>query len=184
MSAAAMCLALLALPACDASEQNTANLTPAEVVKNENPPATATEARVEGGLPGERAPLDDAKGAIDPASAEAAGQVVQRYGALIEQGRWGEAAKLWGRPASAVETASGLKRNSEVHLQIGKPGDSEGAAGSIFVTVPALFYGKLETGADFRRSAGVILRRVNDVPGSTDEQRRWHIDRIEWGETP
>jgi len=24
----------------------------------------------------------------------------------------------------------------------------------------------------------VILRRVNDVPGSTDQQRRWHIERI------
>jgi len=25
----------------------------------------------------------------------------------------------------------------------------------------------------------VILRRVNDVPGSTEAQRRWHIERIE-----
>jgi hypothetical protein len=24
------------------------------------------------------------------------------------------------------------------------------------------------------------LRRVNDVPGSTGEQRRWHIERIDW----
>jgi len=28
--------------------------------------------------------------------------------------------------------------------------------------------------------AAVILRRVNDVPGSTERQRRWHIERIEW----
>jgi hypothetical protein len=26
----------------------------------------------------------------------------------------------------------------------------------------------------------VILRRVNDVPGSTEPQRRWHIERIDW----
>ena len=26
----------------------------------------------------------------------------------------------------------------------------------------------------------MILRRVNDVPGSTEAQRRWHIERIEW----
>jgi hypothetical protein len=25
----------------------------------------------------------------------------------------------------------------------------------------------------------VILRRVNDVPGSTEAQRRWHIERID-----
>jgi hypothetical protein len=27
----------------------------------------------------------------------------------------------------------------------------------------------------------VVLRRVNDVPGSTEAQRRWHIERIDWG---
>jgi hypothetical protein len=26
----------------------------------------------------------------------------------------------------------------------------------------------------------VVLRRVNDVPGSTEAQRRWHIERIDW----
>jgi hypothetical protein len=180
MSAAALSLLLIGFSACNRSEKEAANVTPAQVVRNENPPATATEARVEGRLPGDRTPLEEPKGAIDPKSAEAAGQVVQHYGALIEQGRWVEAAKLWGDPANAVKFASQLKRNSEVHLEIGKPGDSEGAAGSIYVTVPALFYGKLKTGADFRRSAGIILRRVNDVPGSTEDQRHWHIERIDW----
>jgi hypothetical protein len=50
-----------------------------------------------------------------------------------------------------------------------------GAAGSIYVTVPVVFYGD-----KFRRAADVILRRVNDVPGSTEAQRRWHIERIDW----
>jgi hypothetical protein len=31
------------------------------------------------------------------------------------------------------------------------------------------------------RSATAIVRRVNDVPGSTEAQRRWHIERIDWG---
>ena len=53
-------------------------------------------------------------------------------------------------------------------------GGSEGAAGSIYITVPAIFYG-----AKFRRAADVVLRRVNDVPGSTEVQRRWHIERID-----
>ena len=48
------------------------------------------------------------------------------------------------------------------------------------MTIPAIFYGDLKNGAEFRRSADVILRRVNDVPGSTDAQRRWHIERIDW----
>jgi hypothetical protein len=31
------------------------------------------------------------------------------------------------------------------------------------------------------RSGKAILRRVNDVPGSTEAQRHWHIERIDWG---
>jgi hypothetical protein len=45
--------------------------------------------------------------------------------------------------------------------------------------VPAIFYGKTKAAAAFRRAADVILRRVNDVPGSTEAQRRWHVERIE-----
>lgn len=139
---------------------------------------TATEARTEGGLPDDRTPLPEPKGPIDPKSAEAAGQVVQSYGALIEQRRFTEAAKLWNDPAEAAKVKNTFP-GPETHLEIGKPGEPEGAAGSVYVTIPVVFYGK--AGAkDFRRPADIILRRVNDVPGSTEEQRRWHIERIEW----
>lgn len=130
--------------------------------------------------PNARTPLAEPNGPIDPKSVEAAGQVVQHYGALIEQHRMAEAAKLWGNADSASDFAVQLRRYPNVHLEIGNPGDSEGAAGSIYVTVPVIFYGEDANGAEFRRSGGVILRRVNDVPGSTEEQRRWHIERIEW----
>jgi hypothetical protein len=59
-------------------------------------------------------------------------------------------------------------------MEIGDLGETEGAAGSIYTTIPVVFYGD-----GFRRPADVILRRVNDVPGSTEAQRRWHIERIE-----
>ena len=48
--------------------------------------------------------------------------------------------------------------------------------------MPVIFYGDAKDGQPFRRPADVILRRVNDVPGSTEAQRRWHIERIEWKE--
>jgi len=118
--------------------------------------------------------LPEPKGPIDPKSVEAAGQVVQHYGALIEQQRFGEAAKYWGDAAAAATFEKQLKPG--VHLEIGELGQTEGAAGSIYTTVPVVFYGK-----DYRRPASVILRRVNDVPGSTEAQRRWHIERIELG---
>lgn len=135
------------------------------------PPGTGPDAKT---------PLSEPKGPIDPKSAEAAGQVVQHYGALIEQGRFAEARALWSDDARASAIELEVERLSEVHLEIGKPSDMEGAAGSAYVTVPGVFYGKLEEGEPFRRPAEILLRRVNDVPGSTAEQRRWHIERIDW----
>lgn len=126
------------------------------------------------------APLIEPAGPIDPKSAEAAGQVVQHYGALIEQKRFDEAGQLWGHSNDAANFRLQLRRYPEVHLAVGKPEDMEGAAGSIYITVPGAFYGTDQNGTQFRRSAQIVLRRVNDVPGSTEQQRRWHIERIEW----
>jgi hypothetical protein len=172
---------LILLSACNrgAEEQQPAIHAPANEIAGETataPPESNLDAR----LPDDRTPLEEPNGPIDPKSAEAAGQVVQHYGALIEQRRMAEAAKLWGNSDSASDFAVQLRRYPEAHMEIGKPGRMEGAAGSIYVTVPAVFYGKDENGAGFRRAAEVILRRANDVPGSTAEQRRWHIERIDW----
>ena len=117
--------------------------------------------------------LSEPNGRIDPHSVEAAGQIVQHYGALIEQGRFGEAAALWGDERQAAVFRTQLRPST--HLEIGDLGATEGAAGSIYTTIPVIFYGDA-----FRRPANIILRRANDVPGSTEAQRRWHIDRIDW----
>jgi hypothetical protein len=111
---------------------------------------------------------------------ESAGQLVQSYGALVEQGRWAEANALWGDPKAAAKFDALLVGYSEVHLEIGNPGEPEGAAGSIYVTIPVIIYGDRKDGQPFRWSADIILRRVNDVAGSTDAQRRWHIERIDF----
>jgi hypothetical protein len=172
MSAAAWGLLLVGLAACNRSEE-AANVTPAEAVKNENPPATATEARVEGRLPGDRTSVAEPKAAIDPKSADAAGQVVRQYAELMEHGHFAEAAKLWSDEHAATAFAKQL--HPELHVKIDKLGQTEGAAGSIYMTVPVTFFGDT-----YSKPANVVLRRVNDVPGSTDEQRRWHIERIDW----
>ena len=54
-------------------------------------------------------------------------------------------------------------------IEMGEPGAMEGAAGSIYIEIPA-------TAAGSPPLAGtVVLRRVNNVDGSTAEQRRWHV---------
>lgn len=136
-------------------------------------PATGGSAATQPAPPIPRGSLPEPKGPIDPKSLEAAGQVVQHYGALIEQKRWDEAEGLWGDGQSAAKFARQLGPEA-MHLQIGDLGEMGAAAGSIYTTIPVVFYRE-----GFRRPADVILRRVNDVPGSTDAQRRWHIERIE-----
>lgn len=51
-------------------------------------------------------------------------------------------------------------------------GRMEGAAGSLYYEVPTTVTGKNGT----RLVGTTVLRRVNDVPGATAEQLRWHIE--------
>jgi hypothetical protein len=157
---------------------------PAQQTRNDHQPvnaATSSNAEVSSPLPADdRTPLNEPNGPIDPKNVEAAGQVVQSYGALIEQNHWTEADALWGDSEQAAKFKAALAHMADVHLEIGNLGDPEGAAGSIYVTMPVIFYGDTKDGQPFRRSADVTLRRVNDVPGSTEAQRRWHIERIDW----
>jgi hypothetical protein len=136
-------------------------------VKPPQPPAPGTP----GGLPDTPIPLDEAP--FTATSAQGAANVVQTYFALLEAGRIGEAAKLRSdrRPPD-------LSAYSEYHAQVGAPGRPEGAAGSIYVEVPVVIYGRLKAGGEVHSSGKAVLRRVNDVPGSTASQRRWHIERI------
>jgi membrane-bound inhibitor of C-type lysozyme len=133
-----------------------------------NPPEPGTP----GGLPKDKTPISEAP--FSATSAQGAANVVQTYFALLEQSKAEEAAKLRtdGKPEDLAPYAS-------YHAQIGGPGAVEGAAGSLFVEVPIVLYGRLKTGAEFHRSGKAVLRRVNDVPGSTAEQRRWRIDRLD-----
>src|SRR5262249_47193417 len=116
--------------------------------------------------------LSEPKGPIDPKSVEAAGQVVQHYGALIERAHWLKAERLWGDLNLARAFATELPSQfSEVHLEIGDFGETEGAAGSIYTTMPVTFYGKSRRDSPVRKPASIILRRVNDVPGSSEAER-------------
>jgi hypothetical protein len=134
-----------------------------------------------GGLPDDRTLVEE--GPIDPRSGQGAGQVLQSYAALLEQGRMAEALRLWteggaGSGLSRQGFEAAYAKYAEIHAEIGAPGPIEGAAGSAYVELPLRFYGKLKSGRTFNSVGTATLRRVNEVPGSTEEQRRWHIYRI------
>jgi len=111
-------------------------------------------------------------------SPEAAVVVVTHYTALAERGAFAEAAKLWTNATEAAQFATNLEEYPKVKLTAGKPEDEEGAAGSIFITVPVTLDLTLRSGSPYQMMCKATLRRVNDVPGSTAEQRRWHIENI------
>lgn len=54
-------------------------------------------------------------------------------------------------------------------------GRMEGAAGSLYYEVPITITG----GGGDGLTGTTVLRRVNDVPGASPEQLRWHIERFE-----
>ena len=144
-------------------------------------PAAPPSPGAPGGLPDDRSPLTE--GPITPTSAQGAAQVVQSYYALLESGRWAEAWRLWsvarrvGRATLKLcEPVRALCRLSRPDR---RPGRIEGAAGSLYVDVPVVIYGRLKSGEEVHQSGVATLRRVNDVPGSTAEQRSWRIHQIE-----
>ena len=101
---------------------------------------------------------------------------------MLEQRRFGEVYRLWsdgGRASGLTEPqfVAAYDKYAEIHSEVGAPGEAEGAAGSIYVDIPFRLYGKLKDGGAFNLVGTVTLRRVNDVPGSTAEQRQWKIYR-------
>ena len=165
------CAAVMMVSACNQGSQQrqpTHADKGTNVAEREAPPIPPP-----GTGPDAKTPLGRPAAAIDPKSPEAAANAIQDYADLLEHHRLAEAAELWSDKLTAKRFADEL--NPEVHVHIGKPRAIEGAAGSMYATIPVVFYGDT-----YSKPATVQLRRVNNVPGSTDAQRRWHIERIDW----
>ena len=118
--------------------------------------------------------------AVDPKSTQAALDLVKSFAELLNQRKFDEAYMLLGpRAPSRSEFDRRFSRYSDLDVTVGSAGAQEGAAGSIYVSVPLTIAGTA-AGHPTTRSATALLRRVNDVPGSSDAERRWHIERIDW----
>ena len=57
-------------------------------------------------------------------------------------------------------------------------GTMEGAAGSSYYTAPVTITANGKDGRPVRIEGEAVLRRVNDVPGATAAQLRWHFERL------
>lgn len=121
---------------------------------------------------------------VDPKSTQAARNLAQKFAGLLNQRKFDEAYMLLGPNAPPRSDFLGMwGQFDNFTARVGTPGDQEGAAGSIYLSIP-LDVSAVGHGEGIRRSGTLILRRVNDVPGSTEQQRQWHIERIDWGSAP
>ncbi len=121
--------------------------------------------------------------AADPRSSLAAAALLEAYGERLGRGDFSAARRLWsddGRSSGLSEEAfqKRFERYEDLSLSVGAPGRIEGAAGSSYVEIPVRFQATLD-GSPFSASGTAVLRRVNDVPGSTAEQRQWRIYRLD-----
>jgi hypothetical protein len=113
-------------------------------------------------------------------SLAAARLVVQRYYAAIDHGDYATAWRLWDRGGQASGKTldaftRGFARTAHTRVLTGAPTDGEGAAGSVFVTIPVQVDATLKNGARQHFAGSYILRRVDDVDGASPEQLRWHL---------
>ena len=109
------------------------------------------------------------------ASTTAAVAVVQRYYAAIDARDYRAAYRLWHGRYSLTQVRAGYADTAHVRVTPISPFEADGGAGSIYCDVKVRVDAVLKNGRRQHFAGSFTLRRVNDVDGSTAEQRRWHI---------
>lgn len=117
---------------------------------------------------------------VDPKSDAAAVDVVRRYYAAINAHDYATAWAQWGpdgRPGQRfADFQKGFADTRATSVTIGQMPPSEGAAGSVYIAIPVTVDAQLDDGQQQRFVGQYVVRRVNDVPGATADQLRWHIN--------
>lgn len=137
---------------------------------------------------GGRAPAPDAAAdssapapvALDSTGPAGAVDVIRRYHDAIDAGDHAAAYALWAQDGTASGQAypafaAGFAQTARSGVEITGPVVIEGAAGSSYAEVPVRVRATTRSGGQQRFEGSYVLRRVNDVPGATPAQLRWHI---------
>ena len=102
-------------------------------------------------------------------------RLLRYYTNALRVGDWIHAAQAWSLDAQMTpEKLKGeFGGQASPKIALGK-GDVEGAAGSLYYEAPLVI--DFADGRPSRRGT-IVLRRVNDVPGASEEQLNWRIER-------
>ncbi|MEH1841565.1 MAG: hypothetical protein V7L20_23165 [Nostoc sp.] len=107
-------------------------------------------------------------------------QVIRDYYSAIARQDYKQAYSAWDGNGAASKQSfeqfkQGFANTTSVAVEVGKPGRPDPGAGSIYIEIPVTVTAIATNGTPQRFRGSYVLRRVNDVPGSTPEQRRWHL---------
>jgi hypothetical protein len=184
----------LSLAACQPHDVQTPSVTaqsdtPVEVSASTSPSSTGASAPSPSSPLGTQASEND--GSPDITTAPLAGDAAKtEKGARALLLAWARGIELrefdqaWSLMGDAAKGQTSKKQFNAMFqrlrdLTVAVPGgDMEGAAGSIYYTVPTTVTGTRADGSPATLKGDVILRRVNDVDGATPEQLKWHIEQM------
>ena len=116
--------------------------------------------------------------ANDEAMADPAARLIREYYAAINAGDFRKAYSLWdgdGRASKQTleQFSSGFASTAGTNVEIGKPTEPEGAAGSQYITVPVKVRANLKDGTEQRFEGKYVLRR-SMVEGA-EHRGEWRI---------
>ncbi|ALM52929.1 hypothetical protein [Halomonas huangheensis] len=107
----------------------------------------------------------------------------QRYFDLLTAGEFEQAYEMWGPDTPIHQSGSRRFEQSMLayqafHGEMTGEARTEGAAGTLYAEVPIRVSGA-RRGEPFSNDGTMTLQRCNDVPGCSEEQRRWRLDSID-----
>jgi hypothetical protein len=161
-----LALAITACSASSPSQPSSANIPPVAsplLASSSAPPASPPHAP------------NDAE-----AFQQEASQVIRDYYSAIARRDYAQAYSAWEGDGTASQQSfeqfrQGFANTASTAVEVGQPGRLDGAAGSSYIEIPVTVTAVTTNGTSQRFRGSYVLRRVNDVPGSTPEQRRWHL---------
>lgn len=111
---------------------------------------------------------------------ERAADVVRRYYDAIGARDYAVAYAQWGNSGAASGKdypafAAGFADTAQVRVTVREVQPVEGAAGSLYATVPVTVDAVLADGRRQRFTGSYVIRRANDVDGASADDRRWHL---------
>ncbi|MFG1495287.1 hypothetical protein ABMA57_01555 [Saccharospirillum sp. HFRX-1] len=110
-------------------------------------------------------------------------ELVREYYADVNRGDYRRAYDRWGENGPPQQNVAAFAEQfadiRSIELSVGDDTFMEGAAGSIYANLPIQLNIESNDGSTNIWSGTAIVKRVNDVPGASDAQLRWHLYRLD-----